>query len=232
VVVAVFGANPSLDDNAAAYAAVGRSHWYPKNTLSTALPVEWNHWWTYEDRAITEQTFCANVDVAAQMGMEVCALDAGWFGPSDPGTHWYDYRGDWHIVNTTRFPSGIRALSDYVHAKGMAFGLWCEIEALGVRAEAGLANPAIVARRDDTPCGYVCLASAAGWDWAFTTLDRLITDYRADWIKLDFNLDPGAGCNRTDHGHGAGAGEHCPFESICAVEPGGHGCGGARAACP
>jgi alpha-galactosidase len=211
-VVAVFGANPSLDDNAAAYAAVGRSHWYPKNTLSTALPVEWNHWWTYEDRAITEQTFRANVDVAAQMGMEVCALDAGWFGPSDPGTHWYDYRGDWHIVNTTRFPSGIRALSDYVHAKGMAFGLWCEIEALGVRAEAGLTNPAIVARRDDTPCGYVCLASAAGWDWAFATLDRLITDYRADWIKLDFNLDPGAGCNRTDHGHGAGDGLHGHYQ--------------------
>jgi alpha-galactosidase len=210
--VAVFGANPSLDENAAAYAAVGRSHWYPKNTLSTALPVEWNHWWTYEDRAITEQTFRANVDVAAQMGMEVCALDAGWFGPSDPGTHWYDYRGDWHIVNTTRFPSGIRALSDYVHAKGMAFGLWCEIEALGVRAEAGLTNPAIVARRDDTPCGYVCLASDAGWAWAFATLDRLISDYRADWIKLDFNLDPGAGCNRTDHGHGAGDGLHGHYQ--------------------
>ena len=211
-VVTVCGANASSDDNAADYATVGRSHWYPRNTLSNALPVEWNHWWTYEDRAINEVVFRQNVDVAAQMGVEVCALDAGWFGPSDPGTHWYDYRGDWHVVNTTRFPSGIRALSDYVHAKGLAFGVWCEIEALGVRAEAAIQHPAIVARRNDTPCGYVCLASEAGWNWAFATLDRIITEYRADWIKLDFNLDPGAGCNRTDHGHGAGDGLHGHYQ--------------------
>ena len=33
-------------------------------------------------------------------------------------------------------------------------------------------------------------------EWAYATLDRLITDYALDWVKLDFNLDPGAGCNR------------------------------------
>ena len=43
-------------------------------------------------------------------------------------------------------------------------------------------------------------------EWAYATLDRLITEYDVDWIKLDFNLDPGAGCDRTDHGHGAGDG--------------------------
>jgi alpha-galactosidase len=37
-------------------------------------------------------------------------------------------------------------------------------------------------------------------------LAGLILDHAVDWLKLDFNLDPGAGCNRTDHGHGAGAG--------------------------
>jgi alpha-galactosidase len=34
----------------------------------------------------------------------------------------------------------------------------------------------------------------------------LITEYNCDWIKLDFNLDPGAGCVRTNHGHQAGDG--------------------------
>ena len=43
-------------------------------------------------------------------------------------------------------------------------------------------------------------------EWAYATLDRLITDYALDWVKLDFNLDPGAGCNRADHGHQAGDG--------------------------
>lgn len=205
-VVVVCSPDTNGEANAAAYHRVGRSDWYPRNALSDALPVEWNHWWTYEDKSLSEDIFRANVDAAAHLGIEIAVLDAGWFGPADPQTNWYDIRGDWHIVNTTRFPSGIRALSDYTHAKGLAFGIWCEIEALGHKAQTALEQPAIVARRDDTPCGYVCLASPAGWQFAYDTLARIITEYNVDWIKLDFNLDPGAGCNRTDHGHGAGDG--------------------------
>lgn len=194
-----------------AYATVGRQFWYPRAPLADALPVEWNHWWTYEDRSLNEHVFRANVDVAKGLGIEVCTLDAGWFGPSDPSTHWYDYRGDWHLVNTERFPSGIRALSDYVHEAGMAFGIWCEIEAIGRHASINMSHPQIVARRHDSSLGYVCLGSPAGWDWAFATLEHIITAYKADWIKLDFNLDPGAGCDRTDHGHGAGDGLLCHY---------------------
>ncbi len=107
------------------YARVGRRDWYPTNELSRSLPVEWNHWWSYEDRNIDENVFKRNVDVATELSMEVCTLDAGWFGPTDQGSEWYDYRGDWDSVNASRFPSGIRALSDYVHDRGLKFGLWC-----------------------------------------------------------------------------------------------------------
>lgn len=205
---------PGDDLNAvsAQYASVGRRFWYPRAPLADALPVEWNHWWSYEDRAIDEETFRANIDVAARLGMEVCALDAGWFGPTDAGTHWYDYRGDWDLVNEVRFPSGIRALSDYTHAQGMAFGLWCEIEGLGKHARLAETHPELVALRDDERLGYVCLGSDAGRAWAFATLDRLIGEYNCDWIKLDFNLDPEAGCNRTDHGHGAGDGLYAHYQ--------------------
>ncbi|HWQ13790.1 MAG TPA: alpha-galactosidase [Roseiflexaceae bacterium] len=193
------------------YARVGRAHWYPRNALSEALPVEWNHWWSYEDKTIDEATFRANVDAAARLGVEVCTLDAGWFGPTDPATHWYDYRGDWDMVNSARFPSGIRALADYTHAAGMKFGLWCEIEGLGGRARLAERRPELVATRGGERLGYVCLGSPAGQEWAFETLERLIVGYGADWIKLDFNLDPGAGCDRTDHGHGAGDGLYAHY---------------------
>ncbi|HMP39401.1 MAG TPA: alpha-galactosidase [Roseiflexaceae bacterium] len=205
-------AHGDLNAISAQYAAVGRSYWYPRAPLADQLPVEWNHWWSYEDRAIDEETFRANIDVAARLGMEVCALDAGWFGPTDAGTHWYDYRGDWDLVNEVRFPSGIRALSDYVHEQGMAFGLWCEIEGLGKEARLAETHPELVAQRDGERLGYVCLGSEAGRAWAFATLDRLIDAYRCDWIKLDFNLDPEAGCNRTDHGHGAGNGLYAHYQ--------------------
>ncbi len=195
-----------LDAVAQQYAQVGRRYWYPRNALSASLPVEWNHWFSYEDIRINETVFRANVQAAAEMGFELCTLDAGWFGPDGTQTEWYKYRGDWELLNRERFPHGVRALADDVHARGMKFGLWCEIEGLGERARLNEAHPDFPSRRDGVPLGYVCLGNPQAQDWAYDTLCRLIADHDADWIKLDFNVDPGAGCNRTDHGHGAGDG--------------------------
>jgi alpha-galactosidase len=194
------------------YARVGRKHWYPRNTLSASLPVEWNHWWCYEDVDIHEDIFRRNVRAAEGMGMEVCTLDAGWFGPSDPATFWYDYRGDWSQVNTQRFPAGIRALADDTHTLGMKFGIWCEIEALGGKARLAEERPEFAAERQDKRLGYVCFGNPDVQEWAYQTLRHLIVAFGADWIKLDFNLEPGAGCDRRDHGHQAGDGLYAHYQ--------------------
>lgn len=194
-----------LNEVSQQYARVGRAAWYPQNKLSTSLPVEWNHWWSYEDVNINETVFLQNVKAAAQLGIEVCTLDAGWFGPSGE-TEWHSYRGDWELVNHERFPNGIRAIADAVHAEGMRFGLWCEIEGLGKLAALATEHPEFRALRDGEPLGYVCLGNAEAQEWAYQTLSRLIETYDCDWVKLDFNLDPEAGCNRVDHGHGLGDG--------------------------
>jgi len=203
-VVLVLG--ETLNEIAQQYASVGRKHWYPHSALAERLPVEWNHWWPYEDVDIDAGVFRDNVARAAEMGIEVCTLDAGWFGPSDPSARWYEHRGDWHLVNQQRFPDGIRPLADDAHARGMAFGIWCEVEALGIKAQLAEIQPTFPAKRDGERLGYVCFGNPDVQEWAYQTLRRLITEYDANWIKLDFNLDPGAGCNRVDHGHQAGDG--------------------------
>lgn len=208
-VVLAFG--PDLNAVSQSYARVGRRYWYPSTPTSAKAPVEWNHWWPYEDAEINEAVFTANVTAAAPLGVEVCTLDAGWFGPSDAGSLWVDHRGDWHLVNQDRFPSGLRALGDQVHARGMAFGIWCEIEGLGAEAQVAREHPEYVALRDGERIGSVCFGNPAVQEWAYQTLRHLIVDFGADWIKLDYNLDAGAGCNRVDHGHGAGDGH---FEHI------------------
>jgi alpha-galactosidase len=48
-------------------------------------------------------------------------------------------------------------------------------------------------------------------------LERLVTRTGARWIKIDFNLDPGAGCDRTDHGHDAGDGLYEHYRGLYAV---------------
>jgi len=184
----------------------GKKFIYPKNELLAQPLVEWNHWWTYEDLDIDEDVFKANVNVAKDIGIEVCTLDAGWFGPSYQDSHWYDWRGDWELVNTSRFPSGIKHLAHYVHEKGMKFGFWCEIEGLGRLAKIRGTHPSLPAKRDEEDLGYICFGNPEVQEWAFTLLDRIITNYGCDWIKLDFILNPGAGCNRLDHGHDYGDG--------------------------
>ena len=188
-----------------------RKHWFPPNELLASTPVEWNHWWGYEDRNITEDVFIRNVDIAAELGFDVCTLDAGWFGRPEMETNWFQTRGDWHLLNNRRFPNGLGFLADHVHRRGMKFGIWCEIEALGELAEVQHTKEWLVAKRDGASLGYVCLGNQAGREWAFEILAGLIGGCNADWFKLDFNLNPGLGCDRTDHDHGSGDGlyEHC-----------------------
>ncbi|HVU12476.1 MAG TPA: alpha-galactosidase, partial [Phototrophicaceae bacterium] len=201
--VIFYEVSENLNDIAQRYTRFGRQYLYPHNPLADSLPVEWNHWWSYEDADINETVFLANVEAAQKLGVELCTLDAGWFGS---GLHWGQIRGDWEIVNRERFPHGVRYLADAVHAAGMKFGLWCEIEGLGAQAALNQQHPDFPALRDGQPLGYVCFGNPDAQEWAYQTLSRLIRDYDCDWIKLDFNVDPGAGCNRVDHGHGAGDG--------------------------
>jgi len=188
------------------YQRYGSQHLIPTNKLKDSMPVTWNHWWPYQEHSINEDVFKANVDVCASLGFDVCVLDEGWHADSNRVEQSYQARGDWNVVRKDRFPSGLRHLSDYVHAKGMHFALWCEIESLGDQALLQVEHPEYAALRDGKPINYVCMGNPEVVDWAYGILTSLIKDYNVDWIKIDFNLDPGAGCNRTDHGHGAGDG--------------------------
>ncbi len=224
----VVATGASVDDAAAALAvAVGASA--PRTPASDAAPVEWNHWWPYEDAGITAGVFLANAEVAQRLGFEECLLDAGWFGDSKPDSDWVQLRGDWQRENTARFPEGITGLARRVRATGQQFGIWCEVEAVGAAAALRTERPEFMARRDDDPparpvdpdepgwLGFVCLGSPAARTHVTAVLDGLVERTGCTWIKLDFNLDPGAGCSRTDHGHGAGDGLFEHYVGLYAV---------------
>lgn len=166
------------------------------------LLTEWNHWWPYEDVEIDEDTFLANAAVAADLGLEVAVLDAGWFGGADASTHWYEQRGDWDKVNTARFPHGLAWLADQTRACGIDFGIWIEGEAIGSKAEIGTSRPELVALdAEGEPLGYLCLGSPTARAYLLDVVSGVLRTTGARWLKWDFNLDPGSGCTRTDHGH-------------------------------
>lgn len=196
----------------------GREVWFNYNAESQSLWTEWNPWWTYEDSCINEEVFLRNADRAAELGIELCTLDAGWFGTPSNIT-WSKLQGDWGEWNRERFPRGIRCLSDYIHAKGMKFGIWMEPEALGAMSELRIVHPEWEALRDgrtyENP--YLCLGNREAREWLFAAMSELIEDTGCDHIKLDFNLDPELGCNREDHGHQAGDGLNAHYEGYYQV---------------
>jgi len=176
------------------------SHSYPK------LLTEWNSWWPYEDTDINEQTLLANAAYAKAAGIEVAVLDAGWFGPAAKDSHWHHLRGDWDQRNVERFPSGLRNIGNAVRDLGIEFGIWLEIEALGEKAELAKIHPEFVAQHNGENLQYVCLGNPDALAWALEISKSLIEECGASWIKMDFNVDPGPGCNRTNHGHESSCG--------------------------
>lgn len=211
--------------------------WLPRTTFTDTVPVEWNHWWPYEDQEVDEQVIAANARAASALGIEVVTVDAGWFGASDATSHWQEQRGDWTSVNTARFPSGLAALGQSIRDAGALPGMWIEAEAVGAHSLLRSAIPeamahTVEARRadpsyrvqtesldphDPTFLGYVCMGSPVGRRHVLESMSSLITATGARWIKLDFNIDPDAGCTRTDHGHGAGDGLLRHYEGLYTV---------------
>ena len=179
----------------------------PQSELGWSCPpLVYNSWWPFEDKYIDETTFLENARKARDLGLDYAVLDAGWFGPEEPGQGWYDKRGDWDLVNTLRFPSGLKALCDQVKAMELKPGIWCEIEAVGRLARLRETHPQLLATRQGRQLGYLCFGNAESIAFALTVMDRLIGEYGAEWVKIDFNLDPGSGCDCLTHGHGEGDG--------------------------
>lgn len=233
----VIAAGADLESASLALQRAVRDAWLPRTAFSDTAPTEWNHWWPYEDVEVDERVIVENARAAASVGVDVVTVDAGWFGAPDAASDWQEQRGDWTRVNTERFPSGLAWLGAAISEAGVLPGIWIEAEAVGRSARLRVERPGALARTvegrrhdqayrvmtvsldpaDPGFLGYVCLGSPEGRDHVLTSMTGLIERFGARWIKLDFNIDPDAGCTRTDHGHGRGDGLLRHYEGLYAV---------------
>lgn len=93
-------------------------------------PILINNWEaTYFD--FTSQKIKALVDEAKTLGIELFVLDDGWFGKRDSDDSslgdWFEYDG--------KLSDGLKGIADYVHERGMKFGLWIEPEMISIHSE-------------------------------------------------------------------------------------------------
>lgn len=151
--------------------------------------IMWDSWGYGQE--ITESTLRRNAEIAASLGVEVFTVDLGWAVRI----------GDWR-ADPLKFPSGLRALSDYVRSLGMKFGLHLAFAEAHPQSAVLLQNPDWRATHNDNYYGAesICLAHEPARDWVTSEILRVIDEYGVDWILQD-GENMVKRCNNPAHSH-------------------------------
>ncbi len=106
-------------------------------------------------------------------------MDAGWYVCDE-----WPQIGTWEI-DASRFPNGIKAVSDLAHAHGMLLILWFEPERVTAGSWLHQNHPEWLL--GDT---LLDLGTPDARTWLTDHVDRLISEQGIDLYRQDFNMDP------------------------------------------
>jgi len=157
---------------------------------ATAFPyVAWDPWGY--GGSVDENTLRQNADLAASLGVELFIIDLGWARSI----------GDWYEA-PSRFPSGLGALADYVHSRGMKFGVHWALTEADPNSPLIQANPDWTSTENDNYHDAVslCLSNQPTQDWLVAQGLHIIDDYHVDWILQD-GENMVKTCNKSTHTH-------------------------------
>jgi alpha-galactosidase len=189
-VVAFTSSDTGLDEAANQMHRYQREYVFAQNPVNNPPLVQFNSWYPFPGKmTVGEMKRCA--ELAAKFGAEVYVLDAGWYNKKD----WSKELGDYH-PDTVAYPNGIQELANYVRQLGMKFGIWVEIENVGVESDIFRQHPDWCLKYNGQP---IVRADRLQLDfskpevrqWARSVIDRLAHDYRIQWLKIDYNIEIG-----------------------------------------
>jgi len=123
----------------------------------------------------TEKNLMDQADLAEALGAELFIMDA-W---------WWDKQGDWS-ASKERFPRGLEPLAEYVHGKGMLFGLYGEIEKASPGSRISEEHPEWLEWLKPWP--ILDLAHPEPAAWMESQLAGLVERYKLDLFRLDYNI--------------------------------------------
>ena len=130
----------------------------------------------------TESGQLVYVRTAADLGFDTVWLDAAWFPGGFPNGV-----GSWR-TDETRFPRGLKPVSETVHAHRMRFVLWFEPERVAPGSDIAREHPEWVSGGANG--GLFRLHDPEARRWLTDLLNRRIGEYGVDVYRNDFNIDP------------------------------------------
>ena len=111
-------------------------------------------------------------------------IDAGWY-PCDP-VGWPKV-GTWE-VDKRRFPHGLKAITDYVHSKGMKSLLWFEPERVTEGSWLAENRPEWVL--GGKKGGLLNFGNPDVLEWISARVDNVLNEEGIDLYRQDFNMNP------------------------------------------
>jgi alpha-galactosidase len=152
--------------------------------------VEVNHTGYTRNDQITEAQLSEEIDVAADVGVELFMLDAGWFG--EVSDRWFDAVGDWNRESPL-LASGVKAAFARARERGMLCGLWVEPERMGVVSHLLRDHPDWQMEKRGEKIPNLNLARPEVARYFEETIVGLIETYELDCFRIDYNISVGEG---------------------------------------
>ncbi|MHB0856951.1 MAG: alpha-galactosidase, partial [Anaerolineae bacterium] len=176
---------------------VQAQHHHVRHTVLPKAPderwceIEANHRGYLCDRE-NEPGIIADIDVAAEVGAEMYVIDAGWYG-NEPN-FWWRNTGDWFTGSW--LPNGLKPIVQHAHDKGMRFGLWAAIEAVGDNTNLRRDHPEWLMARYGVPVNrghQLDLSKPEVAAWVESEVARMIQQHQLDMYRIDDGTDMGLG---------------------------------------
>jgi alpha-galactosidase len=121
---------------------------------------------------------------------DLCAnvhwIDACWYGGQ---RQWWQEVGTWE-ANQSRFPHGLKPISDAAHQAGMKFLLWFEPERARSDSRLAREHPEFFLRIPQDPDNLLLdLGNPAAREYVTDLISGCIAEYGVDIYRQDFNFD-------------------------------------------
>ena len=140
-------------------------------------------------------------DTAAAVGAEAVIIDAGWNCPLGTEPQECGLRvGDWY-ADKEKYGEDFFKIREYVHSKGLLFGLWMDAERIGSASQVSKKHPDWIAEGyDGSRSTMLDMAKPEVAQWVEKEIERLIEQYQIDLFRLDYNISPTETCYKITQG--------------------------------
>lgn len=182
------------------------------HSLNRKCPVIFNDYMNCLEGDPTTAKELPLIQAAAAAGCEYFVIDAGWY--AEENENWWSTVGLWQPSKTRFAPDGLKSLLDHIRAKGMIPGLWLEPEVVGIHSPLKDKPDAWFFMRHgkrvvDNGRFLLDMRNPEVRAYLDSVVDRMVNEYGAGYIKMDYNVDGLEGTELHADSFGQGMLEHC-----------------------